>query len=238
MTLLFHVDESSDAKHFFNAGVLSDGATAAQVELALLDLVDGAYDSGHCTYNAELHGTDLFGGTRDWSRSKTEVQARVDVYEAALELLQPNGIEVIAHGANLEEFRKRYGNKDPEEWEFTNLLERLNERLKERSEVGLVISDDRPHHRGLQWDFAHAKRWGTGGYRHQVLDHIIDAAHLVDSRLSRMVQLADLVAVVLRRRSSFPQESDPRMEAAMTRLFGLVMAAVPDPTGRYVTVRW
>jgi hypothetical protein len=46
-----------------------------------------------------------------------------------------------------------------------------------------------------------------------------------------MVQLAGLVALVLRRRASIPQESDKRKEAAMKRLFDLVFDAVLDPHG-------
>jgi hypothetical protein len=52
-----------------------------------------------------------------------------------------------------------------------------------------------------------------------------------------MVQLADLAAYILRRRTSIQHESDARGEAAMQRLYDAVVAAIPEPSGRYLTVR-
>ena len=62
---------------------------------------------------------------------------------------------------------------------------------------GLVISDQQTEHReGIQHDVANSKRYGAGGYRSQKLERILDTAHFVDSKLSRMVQLADMATFV------------------------------------------
>jgi hypothetical protein len=39
------------------------------------------------------------------------------------------------------------------------------------------------------------------------------------------------------RRAPSPAESDPRQEAVMARLFGLVTSGIPEPRGQYHTVR-
>ena len=46
-------------------------------------------------------------------------------------------------------------------------------------------------------------------------------ADFVDSEHSALVQLADMAALVKRRRLSFPREADPRLEAVMEELSGL-----------------
>jgi hypothetical protein len=178
----------------------------------------------------------MWHGTGGWA--KGSIDERVAAYEAALSVLRTCSIEVIARGANLERFERRYGGTDPHRWEFRNLLERFNERLISRNEFGLVIADQQHEYRELlQADVAEAKEIGTGGYRNQKLTRVVDTAHFVDSKLSRTTQLADVVGFILRRRASIPQERDIRVEAIMQRLWNSVFAAIPDPSGQYFTIR-
>lgn len=75
------------------------------------------------------------------------------------------------------------------------------------------------------------QRHETGGYRRQVLDRVLDAAHLVDSQLSAMTQLADMAAFVHRRRLYIPKENDQRAEAVMSEFHDLVMSGYHTPWG-------
>jgi hypothetical protein len=163
----------------------------------------------------------------------------VAIFDATLEVLRDCRIEVIARGADLARFQRSYGaGRTPYRWEFSNLLERLNERLHARDEYGLVIADQQHQYRqSLQRLVIDARRVGTGGYRDQQLDRILDTAHFVDSRLSRMTQLADMVAFLMRRRQSVRQETDARAEAAVSRWLQVIDAAIPEPKGQYFTVR-
>lgn len=236
MTRLFYVDESRDGRYHYHLGLLAEGARVAEAEAALDEVVEEAVDNGATRWGSELHAKDIFHGTAEWARGSTPQRAQV--LEQALEVIGRFDIEVIARGANLARFSKRYPGSDPYRWEFSNLLERLNERLRDVEDYGLVIADQQHEYRELlQRDLADGKRLGTGGYRDQKLVRILDTAHFVESRLSRMVQLADLAAFVLRRRASIPSEQDTRLERLMTRLGNLVTAAIPHPDGRYHTIR-
>jgi hypothetical protein len=125
---------------------------------------------------------------------------------------------------------------DPYTRAFSKLRERLNERLIARDDYGLVTADEQSEHQEtLQRQLAHEKEYGTGGYRGQVLERVLDTAHFVDPRLSRLTQLADLVSFVLRRRAGRLHEYDARMEAVMQRRAGPIYAAVPEPQGLYHT---
>lgn len=238
MTLLFYVDESRDRGpkgHLLFAGLLADGDQVAAVESELKTIAENAWDDGLARWGTELHAAEIFGGVRAWH--KGTIDQRIDLLDDVLSVLVNKDIEVIARGANLTRFKKNYAG-DPYRWEFSNLLERLNERLRARNERGLVISDEQSQHReGIQRDVANSKELGTGGYRSQKLERILDTAHFVDSKLSRMIQLADMSAFILRRRATFSTERDPRLEQVMARLSKRVTDALPSPTGQYYTIR-
>lgn len=237
VTLLFHVDESRDSKHHYHVGLLTSGPATAAVEAGMQAIAEQAFDAGACTWEAEIHGVEVFHGKGNWSKST--IDQKIWVFDQALGLLGAHDVEVIARGANLSRFKANYGaGNDPYVWEFSNLLERLNERCRARDDYGLVIADEQSQHKEtLQRRLAHAKKYGTGGYRSQTLERVLDTAHFVDSELSRLTQLSDVVAFVLRRRAGRPLEHDPRLEAVMDRWSSLVYASVPDPQGQYHTIR-
>lgn len=237
MTLSFHVDESADQRYHFHAGLLADGAAVAAVERGIKATVWEAFDAGLCQFEAEVHAVPLFHGNDDWLKGRTDIDGRVRVFDSLLGLLSAHEVEVIARGTQLASFEKKYGGS-PYVWNFSNLLERLNERLTARSDYGLVIADQQHQYRErLQKDLADAHEYGTGGYRSSKLKRIVDTVHFVDSRRSAMTQLVDVVAFILRRRATIPAELDPRLEVVMSRWHQLVLDAVPDPRGQYLTIR-
>lgn len=233
---MFHVDESADQLHHLHSGVLVDARDAAAASKRLDEIVVQAHLDRLCSWGAELHATDIINKRQSW---RGPLEERANVIRQALQVLAAHNIEVISHGAELSAVRKRYGDQfDPYLWEFSNLLERLNERLRARDEYAVVIADHHATHRDrLQQNVIDARTRGTGGYRNQVLDRIVDTAHFVDSRLSRMTQLADLVVYTLRRRRSIPVETDQRAEVIQTELVDLIIAAIPDPRAKYNTIR-
>ena len=236
---LFYVDESRDrgrTGHHYFVGLLAGGDAVARAEASLESIAAQAWDDGLARWGTELHAAEIFNGTKAWQRGS--IQQRIDLLEATLSVIGNAGIEVIARGANMQRFEKNYPGSDPYRWEFSNLLERLNERLQTIGDYGLVISDQQNEHRdGIQRDVANSKQYRTGGYRSQKLDRILDTAHFVDSKLSRMIQLADMAAFVLRRRASRWTESDSRLEVVMERLSRIVYDAIPAPQGQFHTIR-
>ena len=182
--------------------------------------------------------TRFTGGTGQWSKA-TNVPDRIELYGKVLDVLSDCGVEVILHGAKIRRLKNRYGPEhDPYWWEFINVLERLNERMRTLDEYAVVIADQQHQHRErVQRDVIDCRVNGTSGYRAQKLDRILDTAHFVDSKLSRMIQLADMTAFITRRRLSVPTESDQRAELAMADLNSKVRSAVPDPKAKYLTIR-
>jgi len=236
---LFYVDESRDRGqrgHHYFVVLRADGDTVARAEATLEKTAEQAWDDGLARFGTELHAAEISNGPRAWQRGS--IQERIDLLGATLSVIGDEGVEVIARGANMQRFATRYPGADPYRWEFSKLLERLNERLRTLGDYGLVISDQQTEHReGIQRDVANSKQFGTGGYRSQKLDRILDTAHFVDSKLSRMIRLADIAAFILRRRASHRTEGDARLELVIKQLSRLVYDAIPAPQSKFHTIR-
>ncbi|UDY34032.1 DUF3800 domain-containing protein [Dermatobacter hominis] len=238
MALLFHIDESIESNRFHvHLGLLADGPGVAGATTRLETLADQVrQQQALVPYPLEFHGYEMLQRVGAWSWfSYAEI---FGFYEEALRALQLFDIEVIIRAADLDAVSRRRGASfDVYEPMFSNLLERLNERCRNRCEHGLVVADEQQQYGPvLQKLLYRWQRTGTGGYRAQVLDRVLDAAHFVDSKLSRMIQLADLAAYVERRRRATPHESHSQAEAAMARFHQMVTAAVPSPQGQYRTL--
>lgn len=162
------MDDSGDPHHHFYAGLLVDGPQVAKAEAALDSICEEARLKGIVSAEAELHAMDLFHCQGEWEGAT--IPQAIGVFEEALAVIPELGIEVIARGVHLESFQKRYGDLEPYRWEFSNLLERLNERLGALDAQGLVIADE---HKEYGWllrqDLRIGKQFGTAGYRRQKL---------------------------------------------------------------------
>lgn len=233
VSLLFFVDESADHLNHFHAGVLLDGTQVACAEEALDKVAELAVMLGYPRAEPELHGLDIWAGNNGWGILSFD--ERFQVLEAALDVLASCDIEVISRGIVIDAWIDKYGAGSLHGKCFQNLLERLNERLKVRGAHALVIADEHASKKQLKQEVKWAKKFGTWGYRGQKFDHIIDTVHFVDSRESRLIQLAD-IAVFTRRRRAMGTEKHPNAEAGLARMYARVLSATPDPTGQFDTL--
>jgi hypothetical protein len=99
-----------------------------------------------------------------------------------------------------------------------NLLKRIDEYAKGRDELALVIADEvegQSSYRQDPWTF---QRYAARGYRARRVTRVVDTMHFVPSHASRLVQAADLVAFMYRRRATV-RESDERARRANEALW-------------------
>jgi hypothetical protein len=87
----------------------------------------------------------------------------------------------------------------------------------------LIIADNRSDRERHREHFATYQTRGTPGvYMDTTLDRLLDTVHFAPSHQSRMLQAADMFAFIYRRRQTV-QESDPRSEAAMRKLWSAIL---------------
>ena len=137
----------------------------------------------------EFHGTDLFGGRGAFKPISPE--ARIALCEDIVAACR-DGEAAFGHCA-VDKMKLPGGHPHMRCFQFT--LERLQDYLSRKGELGLLIADE---HRELEeeiiQDLAFSKEFTTGwGYRPTVIENIIDTVHFVKSKHNRLVQACDVL---------------------------------------------
>lgn len=137
----------------------------------------------------EFHGTDLFGGRGAFKAINPT--ARIALCEDIVTACQ-DGEAAFGYCA-VDKMKLPGGHPHMRCFQFT--LERLQDHLSSRGELGLLVADE---HRELEeeiiQDLAFSKEFTTGwGYRPTAIENIIDTVHFVKSRHNRLVQACDVL---------------------------------------------
>lgn len=204
---LLYVDDSGsvgnpDETHFILGGVAIFERGLYHVIKALDDVVEG-FKLGGNPHDIELHGTDMYGGrTNPWRSLKRDDRERM--IKAALNIVagQKSAVRLFGVAVNKAHIAPR----DPVEYAFEEICNRFNlflRRINNRdgksgeAQRGLVIMDETHHEQPLQ---ALARHFRVNGSRWGAFRNLAEVPLFVDSRASRGVQFADLVAYALWRK--------------------------------------
>lgn len=222
--VLAYVDESYTTDHFFLGAVVVDSLAARRIESGLdAILLDYAGRFG-VTASTELHGHPLFQGRDGWADVPT--RARINVYERAMAVIGTSGARLLLRGMDCRRQRERYTRPfPPHEVVLTHLLERVDADACAASVHALVLADEVHTQERHRTNFRTFRAEGTPGYRSSRLDQILDTIHFAPSQHSRLLQAADLVTFLHRRRRTH-REPDARAQAANERIWSHVAGAV------------
>ncbi|EJW12966.1 hypothetical protein A33M_1310 [Rhodovulum sp. PH10] len=144
----------------------------------------------------EFRGGDILSGRKHWRGVPRQV--RHDAYAEALGILAGSG-QVHLFGAAVH--RAAVSPDDPMERAFEQICNRFDKflaRLHRRGNTqrGLIIADESTYETSLQ---GLARDFRTVGHRWGQLYNLADVPLFVNSRATRMVQYADMVAYATRR---------------------------------------
>lgn len=137
----------------------------------------------------EFHGADLFGGKGLFK--PISPAARIALCEDIVAACR-DGKAVFGHCA-VDKMKLWGGHPHMRCFQFT--LERLQDHLSSKDELGLLIADE---HRELEEEIiqnlAFSKEFTTGwGQRPTAIKNIIDTVHFVKSKHNRLVQACDVL---------------------------------------------
>jgi hypothetical protein len=143
----------------------------------------------------ELHGSPMYNGRDGVWRSVRSRPQREKMIKDALAVFAPaSSVRLFAVVIDKEAVSP----EDPIQLAFEELfnrfnlfLQRLNNRNSRESQRGLIVMDESKHERPLQ---ALARHFRVNGGRWGRFRNLAEVPLFVDSRASRLVQLADLVA--------------------------------------------
>lgn len=143
--------------------------------------------------DVELHGNHILQGKRAWR--SVGIKTRIQTYQEALSLLQ-KGMPLF--GIAVE--RACLAGRDPVEYAFEQLCSRFDMYLRRHftrrgeRQRGLIVFDKTSYETSLQ---GLATAFRTVGHRFGKVRNLSEVPLFLDSRASRLVQLADLVAYAL-----------------------------------------
>jgi len=146
--------------------------------------------------NLEFRGADIRSGKKHWRG--IEKHDREAAFREALDILaHANGVRVF--GAAVHKAAR--APDDPMEFAFEQICNRFDlmlMRLHKQGDTqrGLIVLDESAYETSLQ---GLARDFRTHGHRWGILRNIAEVPLFVDSRATRLIQFADLIAYAMRR---------------------------------------
>lgn len=225
--LLTYMDESASPKYRFLGGVVVPPHQAIHLTRALDDVVLEAQATfGRIRDDEELHGNPLFTGSEAWEH--VPPRGRIWIYDKAFQAIAAHDVTIFLRGVHLDRLKSKYSylaNLDAHSVVMTQILERINDYSKLKTEPALIICDEVGDPSRYRKDLAHYRQSKTWGYRPSDLAWIADTIHFAPSWASRLLQAADLV-VYLHRRRYCVTEKDPRAAKACEQIWARIMPSI------------
>ncbi len=224
--LLCFVDESNHRDFYGFAAVIADEFVTKSLTASLNKIMDQAAIDFGIPRTTEFHGWPMFHGHEEWA--KVGARARVGMFSKVVDAILDENVTVLLRGVREGRLRARQSRENypvnfpPEQVCFQHILQRANQVAANKRTHALVIADNRSDRDRHRERFATYQTQGTPGvYMRTTLDRLLDTVHFAPSHQSRMLQAADILAFVYRRRVTVI-ENDPRSRRAMERLWSLI----------------
>jgi len=178
----------------------------------------------------ELHGSDMRGGKKFWR--KVPASERQQTINDSL------GVLAESHKSNcLFAVGVSMGICDPMEYAYTQLVSRFDQYLMRlykagNKQRGIILFDKSKHERALQ---SLTTLYKKEGHQWGQITNLAEVPVFIDSKASRLIQLADLVAYAVSRKLNNGDESffniiAPRFDYVGGRTHGLHIKVVEEET--------
>ena len=196
---LLYLDESGSVadpqqRHFVLGGLSIFERSTHWIEKELNQIALRFARDPNCPYDVELHGSPMRTGRDGWDAH--HVPDRIQAIKDALSTLQrhhPRDIRLFA--AVLE--KQHFSGQDIAEVAFTQICSRFDQflmrlyRSKNDKQRGLIILDKSNTEARIQ---TLARDFKYTGHQYGVTRNYVEVPVFLDSKASRLIQLADLVA--------------------------------------------
>jgi|ERR1700674_450267 len=195
---ILYVDDSGTVadpnERFFVLGAVSVFERGLFHQIKSSDDCVTAFDLGD-PHDIELHGSAMYNGREGVWRTIRDRPAREQLIHRALATLRGHAsVRLFAIVVD----KSAVSPRDPVSLAFEEIcnrfnlfLARMNDRRREGNQRGLIVMDESKHEKPLQML---ARKFRIDGARWGHFRNLAEVPLFVDSRASRMVQMADLVA--------------------------------------------
>ena len=196
---ILYVDESGhpddpSQKHFVLGGVSVFERQTYWIDKKLNDIV--ARFNPEKPWDVELHGSPMHGGKGFWRKVSRDCRKQA-IKDALGTLFDDKSTRIFAMGVDTVAT-----NKDPIELAFLQLVSRFDQYLGRLAQEGdkqrgIILFDNSVHERTLQ---TLTTVYREKGHEWGQVKNLSEVPAFIDSRASRLIQLADLVAYAVGRK--------------------------------------
>ena len=196
---ILYLDDSGSVNNRSDRHIVLAGLAVFERQIYWLSreldrIAECAFPSSH--QEVEFRGTALRGGKGQWRGVPKDDRPRI--YLEALEIIA-NSPHVRVFGAAIH--KQAISPDDPMEYAFEQICNRFDRYLgrlylNNNTQRGLIVLDKSSYETSLQ---VLAKGFRLEGHRWGQLRNLPEAPLFVDSRATRMIQFADLIAHAIRR---------------------------------------
>ncbi|MCY4034110.1 MAG: DUF3800 domain-containing protein [Hyphomicrobiales bacterium] len=206
---LLYLDDSGSVSnpaesYFILAGVAIHEHIPHKYEKAMDDIIASVWPGN--PRSIEFRGSDIFNGRKRWRSVEKDV--RIHAYEQTLNILEGfDSEQARLFGAVIHKAAPSL--RDPMEYAFEQLCSRFDQFLRRlyksgEDQQGLIILDNSTYETHLQ---NLAINFRNTGHTWGRLLRLAEVPLFVDSKATRLIQFADLVAYALRQ---YYERKDPR----------------------------
>lgn len=227
MVLLCFVDESNLGDFYGFSAVLADEHATKGLTASLNAVMRQAGVDYGLPATTEIHAHPMFHGKDEWAL--IGARARVGLFFKVIEAILAEDVTILLRSVDAELLRRRQALEHypvlfpPEQVCFQHILQRADAISTRRNTHALVIADNRSDRDRHRERFAIYQTKGTPGvYMRTTLERLLDTVHFAPSHQSRMLQAADMLAFIYRRKNTVI-EPDARGAKAMKALWGLIV---------------
>lgn len=238
---ILYIDDSGHAENaneqYFVLGGIAVFERGIYHQIAAAEACVAGFNIGPAA-EIELHGTSMYSGRDGVWHDVRERSVREGMIRAALQtFLTSSSVRLFAVAID----KKGVSPEDPVTLAFEEICNRFNLFLQRNydrtneSHRGLIVMDETKHERPLQ---ALARHFRINGGRWGHFRNLAEVPLFVDSKASRLVQLADLVAYSTYRKYEFQDGRFfdpliPKFDASGGVIHGLVHRRGPQRDNCY-----
>lgn len=193
--LFVYFDESKnnpDNPYYFLVGVCIPEHKLLSLEQLMNNFSEKVFGSAAPCRENEFHAIDIFHGNRNFKRLKKHPNERLEIIKGLFSIYNLCELEYIEVKINCEHL---LGDHKPNRLAFNFFTERVS-RYSGNTSICMLIGDRENDtvSNMIGEKIGHYKQYGTDYYFGMPVPNIVDTVHFTHSHLSRMLQMADLLA--------------------------------------------
>jgi hypothetical protein len=177
--------------YYWLGAIVVPATIVRDLEVQVGALAEECFGTQILSRETEFHATDVYHRARQF-RSWTDIDRRLSILRRLLKVVDRRG-EVFKISIRIDP-ALMVKPEDIEGWAFMFLVERMNQLLRAKESLGLLIGDyenESVTNRATGRLSGYRTTGGTPHYFGQEITNLVDTVHFSRSHLSRMLQLAD-----------------------------------------------